>query len=222
MITLVDEFEVLGVPAPQGSKTAVTIGGKARVIQAGSKSGRAKHKAWRAAVAETARDLADDRPHDGPLRLTITFRLPMPKSRPAAARRAGVWPHSVKPDIDKLLRSTLDGMSDGGLIADDARVCAVEMDAWEVIGWTGALITVQQVDLAEAAYTMSTVAGSGVWYCRTHSGIVNEDERHGEDDLCPWHEHDAEVCRVGHERWHCEGACSRCDWVELTIPEGAA
>lgn len=142
-------FEILGVPAPQGSHTTITVGGKARVIPAGSKSGRAKHKAWRTAVAETARDVADERPHDGPLQLTVTFRLPMPKSRPAAARRAGIWPHSVKPDIDKVLRSTLDGLSDGGLIADDARICAVDMVAIEVDGWTGADITLNRFELPE-------------------------------------------------------------------------
>jgi Holliday junction resolvase RusA-like endonuclease len=141
-MTALVEFEVLGVPAPQGSKTAVTVGGKARVIQAGSKSGREKHRAWRGAVAQAARDVAGDRPHDGPLWLSISFRFPMPKSRPAAARAAGRWPHSVKPDIDKVLRATADGLTDGGLIADDSRICAVECEAWEVDGWTGAVITV--------------------------------------------------------------------------------
>lgn len=133
-------FEVIGVPAPQGSKTAIKMGNRAQVIEGGSKAGRAKHKAWRTAVAEAARELAPDLPFDGPLSLHVSFRLPMPASRPAAVQRAGRWPHSVKPDKDKLLRSTLDGLTDGGLIRDDARVFRIELDAFEVVGWTGAEI----------------------------------------------------------------------------------
>lgn len=34
------------------------------------------------------------------------------------------------------------GLTAGGLITDDARICAVEMEAWEVAGWTGAVISV--------------------------------------------------------------------------------
>ena len=136
-------FEVLGVPAPQGSHTKMPNG---VILSGSSKTGRAKHKAWRTAVAEAARDVADDpdmaAPFDGPLFLSIEFRFPMPKSRPAKARTAGRWPHMVKPDIDKVLRATADGLTAGGLIADDSRICAVECEAWEVIGWTGAVITV--------------------------------------------------------------------------------
>jgi Holliday junction resolvase RusA-like endonuclease len=148
MITLVDEFEVLGVPAPQGSKTRMPNGA---MLDGKSPAARAKHRAWRSAVAEVARDLAGETPHDGPLQLQVTFRLPMPQSRPARARRAGLWPHATKPDLDKLLRSTLDGLEDGGLIRDDSRICAMEVDAWEVIDWTGALITLRQVDVPEVA-----------------------------------------------------------------------
>lgn len=145
-MTALVEFEVLGVPAPQGSKTAITIGGKARLIEGGSDTGRTKHKAWRTAVAEAARDVAADHdqaaPFDGPLYLSIEFRFPMPKSRPARARAAGRWPHTVKPDLDKVLRATADGLTTGGLITDDARICAIECEAWEVVSWTGAVITV--------------------------------------------------------------------------------
>lgn len=134
-------FEILGVPAPQGSKTRMPNGA---ILEAGSKTGRAKHKAWRTAVAETARDVAGDEPYDAPLQVSISFRMPMPASRSARIRAAGVWPHSVKPDIDKLIRSTLDGMCDGGLIVGDHRVFAVEVEAFEVIGWTGAEVVLRE------------------------------------------------------------------------------
>lgn len=140
-------FEVLGLPAPQGSHTAVSRGDRAIVIEGGSDAGRAKHRAWREAVAWTARDIAEPEPHDGPLSLDIEFRLPMPKSRPKRARESGMVPHAVRPDLDKLVRSTLDGLTDGGLIADDARVFHLNVSAWEVTGWTGADIVLRRAEL---------------------------------------------------------------------------
>lgn len=143
MIELVT-FEILGAPAPQGSKTRMPNGA---VVEGSSATGRAKHKSWRAAVTETARDIADTEPgtpFDGALQISVEFRLPMPASRPKAARVAGMWPCSVKPDIDKLERALLDGLTAGGLIRDDARVFAVEKTKWEVIGWTGATVTIRR------------------------------------------------------------------------------
>ena len=37
----------LGFRVPQGSKSAVLIGGKARLIEGSSTTGREKHKSWR-------------------------------------------------------------------------------------------------------------------------------------------------------------------------------
>lgn len=141
MITLA-AFEILGVPAPQGSKTRMPTGA---VIEGSSDSGRAKHKSWRAAVVETARELAmDEPPFDGALQLSAVFRMPMPASRPKYIHAAGKWPCSVKPDIDKLLRGLLDGLEAGGLIAGDSRIFAVEVEQWEVVGWTGAEVVLRR------------------------------------------------------------------------------
>jgi len=134
-------FEVLGVPAPQGSKTVMPGG---IMVDGTSTTGRAKHKAWRSAVADVARCAAGDEPYDGALQVSISFRLPMPASRPAKVRTVGIWPKSTKPDIDKLIRSTLDGLTDGGLIVDDARIFALDVEKYEVIGWTGAEIVVRR------------------------------------------------------------------------------
>lgn len=48
------ELEVVGIPAPQGSKSAVLIGGKARLIEGSSTTGREKHKSWRQGVVKPA------------------------------------------------------------------------------------------------------------------------------------------------------------------------
>lgn len=142
MIDLV-AFEVLGLPGSQGSKTKMPNGA---MVEGGSKTGRERTKAWRTAVAQTARDVAGGEPYDGALHLTIEFRLPMPASRRKAIRELGRWPHSVKPDIDKLTRATLDGLTAGGLIVDDARVFALAVEAYEVTGWTGAEIVLRRFE----------------------------------------------------------------------------
>jgi len=80
-----------------------------------------KVKPWRAAVAEqTARYMSWEtlNPLENPVEIALVFHLPRPKS----VKRE--WP-SVKPDLDKLIRSTFDGFTTGGLYTDDALVIAV-------------------------------------------------------------------------------------------------
>jgi hypothetical protein len=57
-------------------------------------------------------------PMDTPVEIALVFYLPKPKT----VKRE--WP-SVKPDLDKLIRSTFDGLTTGGLYTDDALVVAV-------------------------------------------------------------------------------------------------
>jgi Holliday junction resolvase RusA-like endonuclease len=135
-------FEVLGVPAPQGSKTGFMQHGKVRMVESASATGRAKVRSWRAAVAEVAREHAAilEGPFDGPLHLAIEFRLPMPASRPKWMRAAGMAWHTTKPDLSKLIRATEDALTDAGLIRDDARICALRVAKLQVVGWTGARI----------------------------------------------------------------------------------
>lgn len=133
-------LEVLGDPTAQGSKTKMPNGA---MVEGSSASGRLKLKLWRTAVAETAREMCERyelAALDGPVVAELVFRLSMPASRKAAVRRAGVGPHSVKPDLDKLLRSTLDGLVAGGVLRDDARVASLIAEKLEVDGWTGARI----------------------------------------------------------------------------------
>ena len=71
--------------------------------------------------------------------------------------------------------------------------------------------------MADVALAALDLEPSGVWYCRRHSGTVNEDERRG---LCPWWEH-ADHCEAEHDEGLDDGACSPCQWVELVIPPAA-
>lgn len=102
-------FTVEGLPVPQGSKTIAKGGGKTWLRDANA----SKLKPWRAKVAAAA-DLGVT--FDCPVVVFAMFYLPRPKKPKwwAPAGRVG--------DVDKLARALLDGMTDGGLLADDARV----------------------------------------------------------------------------------------------------
>lgn len=110
-------IRVYGTPAPQGSKRHVGHG----VMVESSK----KVRPWRAAVTAEA---AQHEPVHGPVYIKVEFYLPRPRGhyrtgRNAHLLRASAPPHhAVKPDLDKLVRSTLDALTDAGLIDDDARV----------------------------------------------------------------------------------------------------
>lgn len=135
-------FQIVGDPAPQGSKTAIVTGGKIKLIEGRNSTGRLRHKTWRDTVANAARDNAPaDGPLDGPLGLEITFRMRRPASRP---KNHHGW-HATTPDLDKLLRAVGDALVTGGLIRDDSRIAVTVAYAIEVTDWTGAEINVRQL-----------------------------------------------------------------------------
>ncbi len=113
-------FFVSGIPVPQGSKSAFVRGGRAVVVEGASKSQRDRHAAWRADVTLAARlSRHGPDPITGPVDVRLDFYFPLPKGdqhRPA---------HTVAPDIDKLVRNVLDGLTNSGLIRDDSQVVMV-------------------------------------------------------------------------------------------------
>lgn len=121
---------VAGIPAPQGSKRPVRLG-NGRIGMA--ESSRAVGP-WRDAVrTETQRAVTE--PMEGPLRVSLIFRL----RRPASLARSVL--HPVKrPDLDKLVRSTLDGLVAGGAFADDSQV--VELFTRKEYGIPGCMIRI--------------------------------------------------------------------------------
>ena len=143
-------IQVIGLPASQGNKSAVFNGGKAHVIEGNSKTMRAKHKSWRSAVTEAARDHAEVRgePIREPVTVTIVFRLPPTKSDPHRHR------HATTPDLDKCVRSTLDALVHARLLHDDSFVW--HLDVWKVYATgsdpIGATIHVELNGAQEAAH----------------------------------------------------------------------
>lgn len=134
-------FSVIGKPAPQGSKKAFVISGRARLVETAG----ASHTEWRNQVSSAAieafvaYELCE--PMFGPLIAQIDFRFPMPASRPKATRTIGWAWKTSSPDIDKLCRTTLDSLTAAALIRDDAQIVELHATKIETTGWTGATIT---------------------------------------------------------------------------------
>lgn len=110
------EFEVFAAPAPQGSKRAFVRGGRANIVEVSKKVGP-----WRDSVVAACRQALLDSGNGmitGPVAVGIQFWMPRPANRPKTMR---VFP-TTPPDIDKLVRSTLDALVNAGAIEDDSFV----------------------------------------------------------------------------------------------------
>lgn len=104
-------FFVPGIPAPQGSKTGFIV--KGRVVL---KESSDKVKPWRESVAKHAGDAL----LEGPLYLDMVFIMPRTKAmgdKPAPLM-------IQRPDLDKLVRSTCDGLT-GTAYKDDSQVVTI-------------------------------------------------------------------------------------------------
>lgn len=112
---------VLGKPAPQGSKRHV---GGGRMIEQSKRI-----LPWREAVKAAAWQAREDRNFvdrfapGAPLAAEVTFCFDKPKSAP---KRSRTWPTTRSSgDVDKLLRSTFDALTDAGTFKDDAQIVDV-------------------------------------------------------------------------------------------------
>ena len=112
-----------GVPAPQGSKTAVLRGRRPVLIEASRTTAP-----WRATVTAHVRQAMTGQ-INGPVRVACVFDFPRPASHFGTGRNAGLVRPSApsiykasKPDLDKLLRAVLDGVTDAGAWRDDSQV----------------------------------------------------------------------------------------------------
>ena len=116
------KLTVIGLPVPQGSKSAHPFrrkdGSLGVAVHEGGKA--ASLKDWRRAIADAARaymaEYGLESPADGPLWMTVTFYLP----RPASASKRVLYP-AKKPDCDKLCRAVGDALSKIAY-TDDSRI----------------------------------------------------------------------------------------------------
>jgi crossover junction endodeoxyribonuclease RusA len=133
-------IDVIGVPQPQGSKQGFIRGGRVNLVDPKGV------KPWREAIAQAGRDWQAEHQQpllDVPLEVTITFRLPKPKSSP----KRRIHP-DTKPDLDKLDRAVLDAIT-GVLITNDSRVVMIHSrKVFAIDGPPGAAIEIRPADAA--------------------------------------------------------------------------
>lgn len=99
-----------GKAAPQGSKKAFVIQGRAVLVDASE-----GNKAWRKLVTTTLAQDPDLIRFKGAVNVSLSFFMEKAKSNKTTLM-------TQKPDIDKLARSVLDAMTDSFVIEDDSRV----------------------------------------------------------------------------------------------------
>lgn len=115
-------IRVLGQPAPQGSffGKIISKGRGARAIVVADN----KHtEPWRRdvhAAADSAKLAAAWLQLNEPCAVEVVFFLDRPPSIPKSRE----WP-SVRPDLDKYVRSTLDALVTAHVLADDSRVVRI-------------------------------------------------------------------------------------------------
>ncbi len=131
------QFSVRGVPIPKGSKKAFVIKGdnpKAIVVDANPKT-----KPWQTLIKHVAAQYApEDGPWEGPIAMTVTIYLPIPKNIPK--QRLG-YP-ITRPDALKLCRAVEDSLSEI-IYKDDAQV--VNLQVLKRYGPVGVKVRVWQI-----------------------------------------------------------------------------
>lgn len=121
-------FSVSGQPAPKGSRTV----GRRKDGSIYTRPANPREKVWTKTVADSCKELEYLSP---PYEVEVKFRFTAPgKSK---------YSYPSRNDLDKLLRSTLDGMVQGGLIEDDRHI--VRLVSQKEYGTEGAVILVRSL-----------------------------------------------------------------------------
>lgn len=109
-------FFVPGKAETKGSARGFVVKGKRGKMRAAITNDNPKAKSWQRAISIVAASSAE-RVFTGPCRVTLRFQMARPK------RTKRTYP-SVRPDLDKLIRCALDGMT-GVVFGDDSQVVEV-------------------------------------------------------------------------------------------------
>lgn len=117
-------WDVYGLPAPQGSKTAYVRNGRASLVESSKEL-----PAWRDSVIYSVRTGKRPKtPLAEPVHVGLEFRFPRPKShygKDGGIKPAAASLHTVKPDLDKLIRGVLDALVIAQVLTDDATVSSI-------------------------------------------------------------------------------------------------
>lgn len=112
-------FSLSGLPRGKGRPRATVRGGFARVY---SDPKTRKYERSIGTIAMAA--MVGRPPLQGPLSVSLRFRMPIPKSETKAVRAAmaaGEVAHVGRPDLDNMVKAIFDGLN-GVVFADDAQI----------------------------------------------------------------------------------------------------
>lgn len=141
------KFVVFGRPQQRGSKRAVPLKTGKTVILDDNRKSRGWMQAIQAAAGEAmnGREIIRD-----PVVIYATFYFLRPKSHFGTGRNSkkikssSPRHHSQTPDLDKLLRSLLDGCT-GTVITDDRLVSRIEADKCWTTGTEGMSVKIREM-----------------------------------------------------------------------------
>jgi Holliday junction resolvase RusA-like endonuclease len=140
-------IDVLGTPAPKGSNRAMMRGGFAVMVPGSSNVGQMRMKSWERAVRDAALDACATTMRDRPVAVAIVFRMARPQGhwkKSGDLRGSAPKRPSVKPDVDKLARATLDALT-GVAFDDDSRIVELALHkTYAEPGREGARIVVKE------------------------------------------------------------------------------
>lgn len=128
-------FFVAGVPK------SMSVGG-ARITnpKTGAQFTTRRNTEWAVLVGEIGRQHAPEVPPAGPMRLTIRFFMPRPKS----AKKSDVWP-TKRPDLDNLIHKLMDQFNAVWWQDDSQVVELVVSKSFCRVGRVGAEFTIEEV-----------------------------------------------------------------------------
>ena len=139
-------FDIVGLPVPKGRpRFRVESDSKGR-----TKYGKAytpvATRAWEAEVAWKAKAaIGPARPLEGPVRLSLMFRLPVPSSWPKARRMAAVGQYAVgRGDASNFAKAVEDGL-EGVVYENDRQVVSLLAEKRYALV-AGVLVEVEEVE----------------------------------------------------------------------------
>ena len=139
-------IRIYGDPKPKGSTRAFVVNGRAITTTANPKT-----KDWQLLVSTAVQTHRPEKPYSDSVCVSLKFVFTRPKSVSVKKRPH----HTVKPDLDKLIRSVMDGLS-GIIYTDDAVVTGIiaMKDYGDAPG--------VQIDIWEGNYEADNTGQSGV------------------------------------------------------------
>lgn len=140
-------IEIWGSPKGQPRPRARIIGNRAGVYNPKTADD------WKSAVMVAVREVMPFDQFTGPVAVSMDFYLKRPKRLMRAKDPDGPIAHDTKPDIDNLMKSTIDAMTEVGVWSDDKLVACADVTKWYAAKGdrTGATVIVADFDAENLA-----------------------------------------------------------------------